>query len=149
MEGFYVYVSSDASEKIHPGNTHAAFTMELATTIELDPRYKWSVALCEAIFPSSISRTYSGMSVSDHGKGPIFVYTDLVQTSSVGDSDTRILRIISPPNPHQNFIDRHYIPVSGERITQISILMTDRLAVKYPFTKSSVPIIMVLHFNPK
>lgn len=151
MEGFYVYLSSDSSEKTHSKNTHAAFTVQLANTIELDPNCAWSVAIAETIFPSTDQptalRTYSGIMMTDFTKGPIFIYSDLVRTSNVGDSDSKLLRIISPPKAHQTFIDRHYIPVVGRRISQISILMTDRLGVRYPLSGGKVPVILVLHFE--
>lgn len=149
MEGFYVYLSSDSSEKMHPDNKKTAFTVELATPIELDPKYEWYVALCEAIFPNVIDRLYTGISVTNVNKGPIFVYTDLVRTSSVGDSDNKLLRIISLPRAHQTFTDRFYIPVVRERINQISVLMTDRRGDKYPLSTNTTPVVLVLHFNHK
>jgi hypothetical protein len=44
---FYVTLLSSASLQLHPSNTIAAFTSQLAKTIELDPSENWEVGLCE------------------------------------------------------------------------------------------------------
>ena len=145
MDGFYIYLSSDASEREHPNNTKASFTTQLGEAIELDPKYLWSVALCEVIFPLAPGAVRK-LDLSDETRGPIFVYTDIVTHSRVGDSSSRMLRIVSNTDPHQKFSQRYYTPLKCERISDISILFTDRLGDKYPFNKSVNPIIVVLHF---
>jgi hypothetical protein len=43
---FYVTLFSDASQNLYPENTLGAFTVELAQSIEFDPKDKWEVGLC-------------------------------------------------------------------------------------------------------
>lgn len=145
MEGFYVYLSSDSSEKLFPDNKKSAFTVKLSEAIDFDPRYKWSVALTEVLFPGNTSTPPRVDVTAD--SGPIFAYTDIVRNSRVGDSSSKLLRIISPHLAHQTFVDRYYIPVDTARVDRISVLLTNRLGKKYPLASGTVPVIVVIHFR--
>jgi hypothetical protein len=48
---FYITLFSTASQELFPDNTHAAFTTELAQTIDLHPKDRWEVGLCEYTYP--------------------------------------------------------------------------------------------------
>lgn len=147
MDGFYVYLSSDASEKLYPTNTKAKFTNVLGEPIEFDPHFEWHIALTEIMFPSTAQgKINTSTSVNN---GPIFVYLDIIEPSRVGDSSSHVLRIVPPTASHQTFSDRYYIPTIANRVTQMTALLTNRLGEKYPFASGKEPVIIVLHFSPK
>jgi hypothetical protein len=81
---FYITLFSTASQKLFPDNTHAAFTNELAQTIDLDPKDKWEVGLCEFTCPPHTAGTVKPLMVVGHNNSPI--YCNLIQPQFVGNN---------------------------------------------------------------
>lgn len=149
MSGFYVYLSSDGCEKLFPNNTKSSYTIQLSEPIELDPAFSWNVALAEVIFPAT-SNTDNNIALAPGtaaGIGPVFIYSDCASNCRVGDSYSRILRIVSPKKSHQTFPDRFYVPVSQRKIDTISILVASRAGSRYPLAAGKEPVVVVLHFQ--
>lgn len=145
MNEFFVFLSSDASQKTHPDNTKSSFTVQLADPIELDPRVDWVVALKEVIFPSKQGDANAIDFKQD--KGPIFTYLDILSESRVGDASSKMLRILTSTKAHQTFTDPYYMTTDTRLIKHISVLLTDREGKRYPLESGTVPVILIIHFK--
>ena len=142
MDSFYLTLSSDSSKIFFNNNTIAHFSTQLAQPITLSSG-DWEVALCEVFIPSC--------RLCDDGesKTPIFLYTDIIRPQFVGDTMTRLLRVL-PPNiasDHQIFSSLYYIPIEKVHFASITISFCSKTGKRYPFPASEHPSIVVLHFR--
>jgi hypothetical protein len=51
----YITLFSNASQKTHPGNTLAEFTIQLAQRIDLGSTDSWEVGVCEFSYQPSVT----------------------------------------------------------------------------------------------
>ena len=82
----------------------------------------------------------------------IFIYSDVIDTQIVGDSRTRLLRVINVSSKYREVVSRvydnpDYLPVSSREINSIKIMLRDDTGQKILFTNSKV--IVKLHFRKK
>jgi hypothetical protein len=87
-----------------------------------------------------------------HGIHSIFIYSDVIDTQIVGDSRTRLLRVINVSSKYKEVVSRvyenpDYLPVSSREINSIEIILRDDTGQKIFFTNSKV--IVKLHFRKK
>ena len=87
-----------------------------------------------------------------HGIHSIFIYSDVIDTQIVGDSRTRLLRVINVSSKYKEVVSRvydnpDYLPVSSREINSIKIILRDDTGQKIFFTNSKV--IVKLHFRKK
>jgi len=87
---FYITLFSNASQHLYPDNKIAAFTIQLAQPIILDPSEIWEVGLCEISSPST-------MPVGDNTNA--LVYCDLIATQFIGTNMVRFLRAFNTTWP--------------------------------------------------
>ena len=65
-EHFYVTLYSSASPNLYPGNSIAAFSVDLTRPVELDPSDKWEVGLCEISYtPNKLGLFEASTAVGD------------------------------------------------------------------------------------
>ena len=82
----------------------------------------------------------------------LFVYSSLVQNTSVGDTQAPLLRIVPVRGDvgqylYETFDDRQYIPLQSNAFNAIDILIGDRFGSRIKFNHGSAPVILVLHFK--
>ena len=82
----------------------------------------------------------------------LFVYSSLVQNTSVGDTQAPLLRIIPVRGDvgeylYETFDDRQYIPLQSHAFQTIDMLIGDRFGNRIQFNHGSAPLILVLHFK--
>jgi len=80
---FYITLFSNASQHIYPDNKIAAFTIQLAQPIILDPSEIWEVGLCELNNPPTLP-------VGDNTNA--LVYCDLIAPQFIGTTMVRFFR---------------------------------------------------------
>ena len=82
----------------------------------------------------------------------LFVYSSLVQNTSVGDTQAPLLRIVPVRGDvgeylYETFDDRQYIPLQSHAFNIIDVLIGDRFGNRIKFNHGSAPVILVLHFR--
>ena len=75
---FYVTLFSDASQKIYPDNTQAAFTIHLAQPIQLDSSSDWEVGLCEITYKPPKRQIINGVVIQFISDVNALIYCDLI-----------------------------------------------------------------------
>lgn len=137
---FYVYLPSDSSASVYPDNTISQYRTYLPQRLLLDEN--WKVGLKQLIFPHK-AQAANGTSTTGNN---IFVYTNIVKASTVGQIKTNILAV-TPYNdkgyyePYTNV----YHPVVLNDIHTINILIADQLGKPFKFDILG-RCIVVLHF---
>jgi hypothetical protein len=136
-----------ASQILFLINTLAAFTAELAQTIDLEPNDEWEVGLSELAFPPQQAGTVKPVTVV--GQHHALIYCNLIKPQFAGDKLIRCLRTFIPPSLYcQHFSDNiHYMPVENRHIRRIRIEIKDLTGKPTPFKNSTVHIKLVLHFR--
>ena len=104
---FYITLFSNASQHFYPDNKIAAFTIQLAQPVILDPSEIWEVGLCEISSPST-------MPVGDNTNA--LVYCDLIAPQFIGTNMVRFLRAFNTTWPADYdteylFDNVYYVPV--------------------------------------
>ena len=82
----------------------------------------------------------------------MFVYSSLVQNTTVGDVQVPLLRIVPVGGDvgdyrNETFEDRQYIPLQSHTFNTIAVLIGDRFGKRVKFNHGSAPVILVLHFK--
>lgn len=93
------------------------------------------------------------MAEDPHNLNAIFnvmVYTDIVQSTIVGDVEAPLLRSVAVQNEHwtiqtSNFLKLQYLPVSQKRFNTISIYLYTDYGEKVPFTSGRT--VVTLNFR--
>lgn len=144
---FYVTLFSNASQTVYPSNTIAAFTIQLAKTIELGPSENWEVGLCELSHPPPTVGTITpALLVGDTNA---LVYCDLIAPQFVGIAMARYLRTFITPTAYgvHYFKDVYYVPVEKRTFRDIRIEVLDLSGQRIAFNDSRAPLKVVLHFR--
>ena len=147
MDNFYVTLFSNASQKVYPGNTIAAFTVQLAKTIELGPSENWEVGLCELSHPPPTVGNLRAIVVA--GDTNALVYCDIIAPQFVGTAMARYLRTFITPTIYgvHYFQNVYYVPVEKRTIRDIRIEVLDLSGNRIAFKDSKAPLKVVLHFR--
>jgi len=106
---FYITLFSNASQHIHPDNKIAAFTIQLAQPIRLDPSEIWEVGLFELSFSARQLRADNTAAL---------VYCDLIAPQLIGTRSDSWEHLTS----------------SGQRIRVASI--NSRTFITYPWKEN-------------
>jgi hypothetical protein len=144
---FYVTLFSNASQNVYHSNTIAAFTIQLAKTIELGPSEKWELGLCEISFPPPAVGTVRPTMLV--GGSNVLVYCDLLEPLFIGTAMARYLATFIVPSVYNNYLFKnvYYVPVEKSTFRDIRIevltLSGRRIAIKH----SKTPMKVVLHFK--
>jgi len=122
---FYNTLFSNSSQKVHPANTLAEFTIQLAQSIDLGSRDNWEVGSREFSCPPSYPITVKPYELA--GETNALVYCDLITQHFVGNDYVRCLRTFIHPiiycdNAFQNV---YYVSVEKRTFPDISMLITD------------------------
>jgi hypothetical protein len=96
FDHFYVTLFSNASHDIYKSNTLAAFTVQLAQTIELHPSDKWEVSICEFACPPPNVGTIRNVMIVGETCG--LNYCNIISPQFVGDESVRCLRKFTYPS---------------------------------------------------
>lgn len=88
----------------------------------------------------------------DAGLHSVFVYSDVVTNTIVGDSKAPLLRIISAKGKDGETVDTefsrpHYMPVASSEIQTIEINIMDELGNPIRFERGKIHV--TLHFRPR
>jgi len=112
----YLFLSSDDSKDLHPGNTFADFTIELPRPLFLEG--DWVCALRDVKFSDLLQVK------------TLYVCTDLIQESLACDTYSPVLRTIHKQGKKAlTFTDSYYVKVKGDRVQRLRIFIRgERLA---------------------
>jgi len=96
---FYITLFSNASQHLYPDNKIAAFTIQLARPIILDPSEIWEVGLYEISSPSTVQ-----VEVNTNA----LVYCDLIAPQFIGSNMVRFLRAFNATWPDHYYAEYIY-----------------------------------------
>jgi hypothetical protein len=146
---FYVTLLSSASLQLYPSNTIAAFTSQLAKTIELDPSENWEVGLCEISYspPNNVGTIIKPAIVI--GDTNALVYCDLIEPQFIGTAMARYLRtfVMSTVYGVYTFKNVYYVPVEKRTFRDIRIEVLNLSGQRAAFEGSRTPLKVVLNFR--
>jgi hypothetical protein len=143
-KSFYMTLVSNGSQTLYPGNTIAAFTTELARAIELNPDFRWEVALCEFSCPAASAGSRDGDFIG-------LIYCDLISPQTIGSTFARCLRTFTYTlNEPCEFIfaNSYYVPVESTSFKNIRIEILTLSGERVTFESGATPSRLVLHFRP-
>jgi len=140
---FYITLLSNASQHIYPDNKIAAFTIQLAQPIMLDPSQILEVRLCELSNPSTLP-------LGDNTDA--LVYCDLIAPQLIGTTMVRFLRTFNTTWPADYdteyiFENVYYVPVEKRMFRDIRIEILNLSDKRVAFKDSKTPLKVVLHFR--
>jgi hypothetical protein len=144
---FYVTLFSNASHKVYPSNTDAAFTIQLAKTIELGPSEKWEVGLYEITYPpTNVGTIKPAMIIGDTNA---LVYCDLIAPQFIGTAMARYLRTFLFPTIYGIYLFKnvYYIPIKKRTFRNIGNEVLNLSGQRIAFKESKTPFKVVLHFR--
>lgn len=120
------------------GNDLNKYSTQLAKALVLDPNKAYSVGLTELIIPAS---ALPSVVTSD-----VYIYCSWVSPSFTGDSFSKLLRTVrvNQSTDTYQFFKIYYRPLEDSRYDSIDILLADQKGELYKFSKSSLPVIIVL-----
>ena len=139
---FYITLFSNASQHIYPENKIAAFTIQLAQPIILDPSEIWEVGLCELSSARQL--------LADNTDA--LVYCDLIATQLIGTTVVRFFRTFNIIIPEDyggkyQFENVNYVHVEKRIFRDIRIEILNLSGERVPFTDGKTPLKVVLHFR--
>jgi len=142
-DNFYITLFSNACQYIYPDNKIAAFTIQLAQPITLDPSEIWEVGLCELSFSARQLRV---------DNTDALVYCDLIAPQLIGTTMVRFLRTFNIIMPEDyggkyQFENIYYVPVEKRMFPDMRIEIVNLSGEGVPFTDSKNPLKVVLHFR--
>ena len=148
-KNFYVTLLSNASQKIYPDNTKAAFIIHLQQPINLGTSSDWEVGVCEVSYKPPKRHILNGVIIDFIGETNALIYCDLIAPQFVGKYCVRFLRTIIYPfklgEHHFQYI--FYFPVEKREFQDIHIEIKKLDGESAEFEESTVPVKIVLHFR--
>jgi len=144
---FYITLFSNASQKFHPNNKLAEFTIQLAQRIDQGSTDNWEFGLCEFSCPRQKPTNMKPIEVI--GETNALIYCDLITPQFVGSDYVRCLRTFIHPSKfcEHRFNNVYYVPVQKRSFQDISILIKDIKGKNINFKAGAVPTKAVLHFR--
>ena len=145
---FYITLFSNAFQEIYPNNKIAAFTIQLALPIRLDPSEICEVGLCELSYSAS---PHHLQILSLNYFVNALMYCDLIAAQLTGTAKVRCLgsfRIV--PTDYDSeylFQNVYYVPVEKKTFRDIRIDILNESGELIPFSDSQTPLKVVLHFR--
>ena len=140
-KNFYVTLLSNASQKIYPDNTKAAFIIHLQQPINLGTSSDWEVGLCENTYKPPRLELISGALIDIIRETNALIYCDLIVPQFVCKNYVRLQRIIiyqSKLGEH-HFQNIYYLPVEKREFQDIhieiqkwTVNLSNSLMVLYP-----------------
>jgi len=142
---FYITLFSNASQKLHPKNTLAEFTIQLAQRIDLGSTDNWEVGFS---CPPPL-RSGNIKPVGVIGETNAMVYCDLITPQFVGSNYVRCFRTVIHPSKlcDYAFHNIYYVLVEKRTFQDIRILIKDLNGKHITFRSGTVPTKVVLHFR--
>jgi len=115
---FNVTLFSNASRNLYPNSTIGAFKVELPRPIELVPKDKWQVGLCEISYPLNKLGTTKFVSVVGDTTTP--VYCELISPQYVGKKLVRSQKMLIYPTLRAEHVynNVYYLPVGNGRLKE-------------------------------
>jgi len=140
---FYITLFCNASQHIYPDNKIAAFTIQLAQRIILDPSEIWEVGLCELSF--------SARQLLAENTDAL-VYCDLIAPQLICTTMVRFLRTFNiimqeDYGGEYEFENVYYVSVEKRMFRDIRIEILNLEGERFPFTDGKTPLKVVLHFR--
>ena len=144
---FYITLFSNASQKVHPSNTLAEFTIQLVQRIDLGSTDNWDVRLCEFSCPPPYPYTSKPYEVA--GDTNALIYCDLITPQFVGNDHVRCLRTFTYPSKYCEYLFKnvYYVPVQKRTFQDISIFIDNQKSKPLPFMSIAVSTKVILHFR--
>lgn len=118
-------------------NTLSRYKTELSHPLELDPASKYKVGLCELMLPlEALPDTIEDC----------FIYCSLCDNSYVGNSWSKILRMVrvNKDKDVYEFQRVYYKTVEERHVTSIELFLATKKGEPYKFKSSSLPTSIVL-----
>lgn len=142
--------------KYHEGTKRVHFQMSRNQSITLSTTLMAILGVGNKQSPSVAkqedSYTWVASRGSDISRGLncLFIYSDIVEHVTVGDTRAPLLRIVDARGPHGETINHIYerplyIPIQKKQFETVEILISDDFGVKIPFQSGKV--IITLHFR--
>jgi len=140
---FYITLFSNTSQHIYPDNKIAAFAIQLAQPIILEPSEIWEVGLCELTKPSTLP-------VGDNTDA--LVYSDLIAPQFIGTNMVRFFRTFNTTwtanyDTEYIFDNVHYVPVEKRMFRDVRIEILNLSGERVAFKDSKTNFNVVLHFR--
>jgi len=135
---FYITLYSNASQEIYRDNKIAAFTIQLAQPVKLEPSEIWEMGLCELSYPAT-EQVYKVAPLADAlDNSHALVYCDLITPQLIGPAVFRCLRTLDIPRAKYGgeflYENVYYLPVEKKTFRDIGIeilnLSGERIALK-------------------
>jgi len=144
---FYVTLFSNASTSLYPANTIGTFTVEVPWTVELGPKGKWEVGLCETSYPPNQVGTLKSVNVV--GDTRVLANSDVISPQYVGRLLVRCLSTFICPTLHGEHIydNIYYLPVEKRTIKNIRIEILQLTVKRVEFKSNKTPTKIVLRFR--
>jgi hypothetical protein len=84
----------------------------------------------------------------------LYVYTDIIEDTYIGEDMKRLLRIVQVKQPFDNFdvvsySDPHYVPLENDYFDSIRMIVKDGEGNNIKFKDNHAPVIYKLHFRAK
>lgn len=84
----------------------------------------------------------------------LFVYTNIIESSHVGENMAKLLRVVQVSNDFDNvsgviFDEGHYISLDNDYIDHIRMIVKDSTGESIKFLDNLTPVTYKLHFRPK
>jgi len=138
---------SNTSKNLYPDNTIAAFTAELARSLELGSSDNWEVDVCEFSFPPNSVCTFKLTTLVGDTTGLIFC--ELISLQYVGRALVHCMRtFIYPSLSGQHVFDNvYYLPVENRTLRSIWIDILQLTGKPVEFKSSTTPSKVGLHFR--
>jgi len=142
-----VTLLSKTSKSLYPDNTIAAFTADLARTVELGYSDNWEVGICEFSYPTNSVGTFKSTTVVGDTTGLIYCY--LIPPQYVGRALVRCMRtFIYPSLSGEHLFDNvYYLPVEKRTFKSIRIEILQLTGKPVEFKSRTTPSKVVLHFR--
>lgn len=135
----YITLPSNSSKKFFANNSLSKYTTKLDQKLTLQDGQRYKVGLAELIIPADVLPA---------GIKDCYIYCSLCAMSYVGDTYSRLLRVIRVNDKMKKFSydfnKIHYYALQEREIDTIDIWITDQKGATFSFKTTDHPVIVVL-----
>jgi len=145
-EDIFIVLPSNASKTTYTKNKPSSFTCHIPASYNLEGR--WDVCLWSLTATTKVVQD----NILEAPPGAIFVYTDIVTDTVIGDATTSLLALLPLPSSTEaaRFTPTHlaYHRVKVTNLTDISIKLGDITGRDIEFTDADdAKVLVELHFR--
>ena len=142
---FFIVLTSKSSKKTYNKNKSCAFTCQIPAAYNLEGR--WDVCVWSLSATSQVVQD----NMLEDPPGSMFVYTDIVTDTVIGDVTASLLAVLPLPNAKAatRFTPTNlaYHRVKVTQLSNISIKLADITGRDIEFTGEDTTVLVELHFR--